>query len=45
VNDAIGFIVGTLGIQIQYHASIVWVKFVGTPTMYDQIDMETVNEH
>jgi mRNA interferase HigB len=31
--------------EIQYHASIVWVKFVGTHAMYDQIDVETVNEH
>jgi mRNA interferase HigB len=31
--------------EVQYQAGIVWVKFVGTHTAYDAIDVETVNDH
>ena len=34
-----------LVVEIQYQASIVWVKFVGTHAQYDRIDVETVNEY
>jgi mRNA interferase HigB len=33
-----------LVVEIQYQASIVWVKFVGTHAQCDRIDVETVNE-
>ena len=33
-----------LVVEIQYQASIIWVKFVGIHTQYDRIDVETVNE-
>ncbi|MFT4020758.1 MAG: type II toxin-antitoxin system HigB family toxin [Acinetobacter sp.] len=29
--------------QIQYQASIVWVKFIGIHAEYDKIDVETIN--
>ena len=32
-------------VEIQYQASIVWVKFIGTHTEYDKIDVEVVNEY
>ena len=32
-------------VEIQYHAGIVWVKFVGTHAQYDRIDVETVNDY
>lgn len=31
--------------EIQYQAGIVWVKFLGTHSRYDEIDVETVNEY
>ncbi|MFW7342523.1 type II toxin-antitoxin system HigB family toxin [Pollutimonas sp. H1-120] len=31
--------------EIQYRASIVWIKFIGTHAQYDQINVETVNEY
>jgi HigB_toxin, RelE-like toxic component of a toxin-antitoxin system len=31
-----------LVVEVQYRASIVWVKFVGTHAQYDRIDVETV---
>lgn len=34
-----------LVVEMQYQAGIVWVKFVGTHTQYDKIDVETVNEY
>ena len=34
-----------LVVEIQYQASIVWVKFIGTHAQYDKIDVETVNEY
>jgi mRNA interferase HigB len=32
-------------VEVQYHASIVWVKFIGTHAQYDLIDVETVNDY
>lgn len=34
-----------LVVEIQYRAGIVWVKFVGTHTRYDKIDVENINEY
>ncbi len=34
-----------LVVEVQYQAGIVWVKFVGTHAMYDQINVETVDEY
>ncbi|MDR2212028.1 MAG: type II toxin-antitoxin system HigB family toxin [Pseudomonadales bacterium] len=34
-----------LVVEIQYRAGIVWVKFIGTHARYDEINVETVNEH
>jgi mRNA interferase HigB len=34
-----------LVVEMQYRASIAWVKFVGTHARYDMIDGETVNEY
>ena len=48
-NNRVVFNVGgnkyRLVVEIQYQASIVWVKFVGTHAQYDRIDVETVNEY
>jgi mRNA interferase HigB len=30
---------------MQYRAGIAWVKFVGTHTQYDRIDVESVNDY
>lgn len=32
-----------LVVEIQYQASIVWVKFIGTHAQYDKINVEVVN--
>jgi len=32
-------------VEIQYQAGIVWVKFIGTHTQYDKINVEDVNEY
>ena len=32
-------------VEIQYQSSIVWIKFIGTHTEYDKIDVEVVNEY
>ena len=34
-----------LVVEMQYRSGIAWVKFVGTHAMYDQIDVESVNEY
>lgn len=34
-----------LVVEVQYTASIVWVKFMGTHAQYDKIDVETVNDY
>ena len=31
--------------EIQYRVGIVWVKFIGTHTEYDKINVETINEY
>lgn len=34
-----------LVVEMQYRASIVWVKFIGTHIQYDKINAENVNEY
>lgn len=34
-----------LVVEIQYQAGIVWVKFIGTHTQYDKINVENINEY
>lgn len=34
-----------LVVEMQYRAGIAWVKFIGTHSSYDQINVETVNEY
>ena len=34
-----------LVVETQYRAAIVWVKFVGTHTHYDKINVESINEY
>lgn len=34
-----------LVVEIQYQASIAWVKFIGTHAQYDQINVESVNDY
>jgi mRNA interferase HigB len=48
-NNRVVFNIGgnkyRLVVEMQYRASIAWVKFVGTHARYDVIDVETVNEY
>ncbi len=48
-NNRVVFNVGgnkyRLVVEMQYRVGIVWVKFVGTHTQYDLINVETVNEY
>lgn len=34
-----------LVVEIQYQMGIIWVKFIGTHSAYDKINVETVNEY
>ncbi len=34
-----------LVVEMQYRAGIAWVKFIGTHTQYDQINVETVHDY
>ena len=34
-----------LVVEMQYRAGIAWVKFIGTHTCYDEIDVETINDY
>ncbi|KRU22542.1 type II toxin-antitoxin system HigB family toxin [Psychrobacter pocilloporae] len=34
-----------LVVEMQYQAGIAWVKFIGTHSEYDKIDVEVVNEY
>lgn len=34
-----------LVVEMQFRASIAWVKFIGTHAQYDRIDVETFNEY
>ena len=34
-----------LVVEIQYQARIVWVKFIGTHSQYDKINVEDINEY
>ncbi|MDO9477624.1 MAG: type II toxin-antitoxin system HigB family toxin [Pseudohongiella sp.] len=48
-NNRVVFNIGgnkyRLVVEIQYQARIVWVKFIGSHTRYNQINVETVNEY
>ncbi len=48
-NNRIVFNIGVnkyhLVVEIQYRAGIVWVKFIGTLTQYDKINVENINEY
>ena len=48
-NNRVAFNIGDnkyrLIVEIQYQTDIVWVKFVGTHTQYDEINVEDVNEY
>ncbi|MBD1554676.1 type II toxin-antitoxin system HigB family toxin [Pseudomonas typographi] len=48
-NNRVVFNIGgnkyRLVVEIQYRASIIWVKFIGTHKRYDEIDVETINEY
>jgi mRNA interferase HigB len=48
-NNRVVFNVGgnkyRLVVEVQYHAALVWVKFVGTHAQYDRIDVENVNDY
>lgn len=48
-NNRVVFNIGgnkyRLDVEIQYQAEIVWVKFIGTHTQYDKINVEDVNEY
>ncbi len=48
-NNRVVFNIGgnkyRLVVEIQYQAGIVWVKFIGTHTQYDKINVEDVNEY
>ncbi len=48
-NNRVVFNIGgnkyRLIVEIQYQASIVWVKFIGTHAQYDKINVEDVNEY
>ena len=34
-----------LVVEVQYAAGIVWIKFIGTHTEYDLIDVTTIGSH
>jgi len=48
-NNRVVFNIGgnkyRLVVEIQYRVGIVWVKFIGTHTEYDQINVGDVNEY
>ncbi len=48
-NNRVVFNIGgnkyRLVVEIQYCAGIVWVKFIGTHTQYDKINVEDINEY
>jgi mRNA interferase HigB len=48
-NDRVVFNVGgnkyRLVVEVQYQAGIGWVKFIGTHSQYDRINVETVNDY
>ena len=48
-NNRVVFNIGgnkyRLVVEIQYQASIVWVKFIGSHTQYDKINVENINEY
>ena len=48
-NNRVVFNIGgnkyRLVVEMQYRAGIAWVKFIGTHSQYDQIDVESVNDY
>ena len=48
-NNRVVFNIGgnkyRLVVEMQYRAGIAWVKFVGTHTQYNRIDVENVNDY
>ncbi len=48
-NNRVVFNIGgnkyRLVVEIQYRAGIVWVKYIGTHSEYDKINVENVNEY
>jgi mRNA interferase HigB len=48
-NNRVVFNIGwnkyRLVVEMQYQAGIAWVKFIGTHTQYDKINVETVNDY
>ena len=48
-NNRVVFNIGgnkyRLVVEMQYQASIAWVKFIGTHEQYNEIDVENVSEY
>lgn len=48
-NNRVVFNIGgnkyRLVVEIQYRLGIVWVKFIGTHTQYDKINVESINAY
>jgi mRNA interferase HigB len=48
-NNRVVFNIGgnkyRLVVEMQYRAGIAWVKFIGTHSQYDRIDVESVNDY
>lgn len=48
-NNRVVFNIGgnnyRLVVEIAYQIGVVWVKFIGTHSDYDKIDVETINDY
>ena len=48
-NNRVVFNIGgnkyRLVVEMQYRAGIAWVKFIGTHSQYEKIDVENVNDY
>lgn len=48
-NNLVVFNIGgnnyRLVVEIAYQIGVVWVKFIGTHSDYDKIDVETINDY